>query len=168
MKPKGATHNNLLYPHTCIKDREAYLFYKKNYSSHKRNKITRQSDWTKIVDECWKEIGTQITESRGGVFIPKLGYFAIWMSPLKAKQEAFHHTKGKVTMYNDHTDNHVYHPTLFTNLERGDKLKLWNMDREFNQVLTRRMAKELRAGKRYVIKCRLIKKLYKQKKTFKL
>jgi hypothetical protein len=162
MKKPGDTQFRI-YPPVSVKDRAAYKFYKANKDIAKKNKVTTFEEWLRIINACYKQIEENVTAKKGGVMIKGLGYFAIWMSPLKMKRKTFN--RGKyVDIYNDHTDHHIYHPSLFTNLESGSALKHFTMDREFHQKITRTIAKELRKGVRYVLRYTALKKIYVNEK----
>lgn len=151
-----------LHPTSGLTGRNAFYFYRRNSTTFKYNKIDNHKEWLIILNALWKEVGTQLLDSPGGVFVPRLGYFAIWMSPTKSKQYYVDAKIGSVKTYNDHTGHHAFHPGLFTSIERGGgDFRYWTMDRAFSRSITRGLAKRLKAGKKYVLKYTLVKKLFK-------
>lgn len=143
-----------------IKTRVAYNFYKKQVGL-KKNRIKRFEPWRDVIDAFWKEVTETFIEDENGVYVKGLGYIALFMSPYKKAEFMFHHTKGPTKLYNYHTDNRSFHPTIFTELGRGGSFNYFTMDRAFNQKVTRRISKNLRKGKKYFLRYTLIKNIFK-------
>ena len=154
--------SNKIFGTLGIQNKKGYAFYKKDYKASEKYKCKTYQEWRDIHDAIWEEISDQVVESKGGVFIKKLGYFAIMMSPRRRK--VYLTTSGKYT-YNDHTTNHPYHMTLFTNLIANTKLKYWVMDRGYSSRIRKKVYRNLKKGKKYMLKYTLLKKLYLGKET---
>ena len=150
----------LLYPERSIIDASGYSYYRKNKKIAPSNKVKTLKEWRKINKTIWEEIGKAIIESDGGVQVEGIGYFAVWMNPNKQKE--YFNTKDGISLgYNDHTDHHTYHLSVFPRLGGLKSLCSWSMDRTFNRSITRPISSNLKKGKKYYFKYSLVKKLFR-------
>lgn len=143
-------------PPVGIVDFKAYYFYRKNTKIARIHQLRCKKKWEPIVRSIFKEITKGITEQKAGVFIPRLGYFAIWMVPHKKKVWDFG-SKGKKFFYNFHTDSHQYHPGFFPNVEKNSPFSGYSMDSTFSRTVNKELVQNLRAGVKYEFKFTLIR-----------
>lgn len=139
IKENGAFLNNGLSVHY-----NAYCKRKKISKYEKVDKITL----IKIAGNILKEIGNQLVEAKGGVFIKNFGYFFIWKTQAKGTYgEKYKHNKDGAN-YNYATNNYYYKP-IFIPSGGPYNMRYWSMDNRFNLGLRKRIKEKLVSGYKY-------------------
>ena len=112
-----------VYGEKKLHSKEAYYFYKKNYTADIKYKAREYETWAKIHREIWREITNSLLASEAGLYIKKFGYLAIVMLPYRQIVRKVITKNIKYTYYNDHSDNKVYTINYFSNLVKNNKFR---------------------------------------------
>ena len=102
----------------------------------------------KIVGNIFKEIGIQITDSKGGVMIRNFGYFFVWKTQARIPYGARYKNNGSEPMFNYATKNYMYKP-IFIPSGGPNNMRYWSMDHKFEKPLRMRIKNKLIAGFKY-------------------
>ena len=100
-------------------------YYRKQYKAPKR-KIRNFKEYKDKGNALTKAISEAISESRGGVYLPKWGYIFNFLIPRKMRRMT---SNGK--KYNHHTDNRVY-MLMFIPDKKATVMRPWVMTKSFN------------------------------------
>lgn len=150
---------------TSICKNDGYSFYRKHYDGLvKSKKISKREEWKKIHSLAWQTVKEAILEKESGVVLEGLGYFCIYMNPLKKKVVLPNRELPVIKCeerFNYHSEHHTYHPVLFTNIHKTDKFYCWSMERTFMRGFRKELSKRLKAGKKYALRFTTVRKIYK-------
>lgn len=135
-----------------LKDREFYEYYKKN-----RKKVCtgiyQYNDFKKAVGSLMTSLSTLIKEKEGGVYIEKLGYFAVFKTPIKTKKVDLFDTslKGLIRQ-------HRWYPYFFGDID-NPAFKHWTMSKAFLPYLNSTIKVKIKKGKKYKLYYSVLKTL---------
>ncbi len=103
-----------------------------------------------IVKTIFEEIGKQMVESKGGVFIRNFGYFFVWKTPHKDTygKHYKHNIEKDTELYNHHSQHYVYKPT-FIPAGGHNNLRYWSMDNKFSKPVRDGINRQIRSGHKY-------------------
>lgn len=123
----------------------------------KRDRVDKY-ELMKIAMAIFKEIGLQITETRGGVFIKNFGYFFIWKTNRKMTFGTKYKWNNKRPQYNHHSEYYRYMPVFYP---AGGPLNLrfWTMDYKFHHKVKSGIKIKLKQGFKYRMYAHTLKKL---------
>ncbi len=98
---------------------ESYNYYKNNRKEFSPNVRTKRA-WEVVCNTLFKSIQKLIIQKEGGVYLKKIGYFAMVKHP------------KKVLHYERHKKMVKHHPFFFGEGAFQD----WNFDKKFTRALT--------------------------------
>ena len=97
-----------------LQTNKEYVVYRKNTHLVDAYKIKDRSVWKKFVVDYYRFLRDTLLESKYGVFLPEVGYFFNFLSPVKRVAKVFSRDKAgvvrRVNEYNFHTNGHRYVP----------------------------------------------------------
>jgi ligand-binding SRPBCC domain-containing protein len=136
------------------------------YKDHKAHNKSRPSvqfenktEMFKVVRAILKEIAKSFLEDEEGVVLDRLGYLAVWKSPVKRIKKGMLPNKKKLNI-NAHTQGYMYTPTLFTDVFSKTPFRFWTMDRAFTEDIKSGLAAQLRKGVKYKLRHTLVKSMF--------
>lgn len=143
--------------------REMLKRYNKSKSGLGKGKtLVNREELMKIVHAILKKTADKLVENEGGVLLDGIGYFFVWAIPKRQGEISRRFVNGNELryLYNHQTQGYVYTPLLLTNaLKRNELLQPWSMDYTFSAVIKKKLAVNLKAGKKYKMYYSLIKAL---------
>ena len=154
-----------MIPTVSLRNRESYRRFRAKCLERGDTKVLHRDVYMNIVEALFKEIAIGIAEKDAGVFIPRLGYFAVWMTPCKRKISLIRDNGQSKVTYNHHSDSYIYHIGLFTELAKNKAMRYYTMDREFVASLALEVSKNIFAGKKYKLHLTELKQILRNKKA---
>lgn len=166
MKTKKHTEGlNLIEQDNLVKPKVPFTEAWKNYRESnkkraRRNKISTQAEYNRIIKDCFRLIAYLWTNSTGGVYVKGLGYFTLYRPLLKFQKE------GSLEFVNNffRTHGYSYLLTHITTLKPNDSFKGFKIKRAFTPVKYDTRDNIIK-GRRYTMNSILIRE-YLKKRTF--
>lgn len=129
--------------------REAYKEYKEKHSGKKYSKasvIKNRDKYREIVDALGEAASELMLGYPGGLFLPKMGYFFIWMLP--RKMQTFMPKKGGSRSYfNLKTNNQIFSPVFIPN--RNTWMSVYSMDKKFAHTVRQGIKTKIDQGGKF-------------------
>lgn len=139
-----------------LKDREFYEYYKKNRKSVSKG-VERYADWSRAVARLMLSIKDLMIETEGGVFVEKLGYFAIFKTYKKTDKKK---KNGSLSTY---IKDYRYYPYFFGEVS-NPIFKGWFMSMMFTPETIKDIKEQLQKGFKYQLHLTTVKSLIKANK----
>jgi hypothetical protein len=156
----GYTRTNVIEPVATITGQREYLtFLKYKKTLKKKLQVNSQAQLRLITNSLLKKIGDDLIENEGGVMLRNLGYFFVYRSQRKhvfQKEEEDGNTK--ISIYKKHGGKKVQ--LIFYPCRKGGRPLLgWTLDKNFTDVLKKRLEAKLDRGVTYKMYLYSFKKL---------
>lgn len=137
---------------------KAYSYYwrkikKKVAKKHQLEK--KEFDY--VARKIFKKLSEKIAESPSGVIVPRVGYFAHWMTPEPIPFFALR-SESPIKFENWDTDGYWYETHLFADVVNRSILRGWEFT--FSSEIKRQRFKKLKGGMRYRLHYHALKNLY--------
>ena len=149
---------NRLVDGTKLLHHSIYTEYRKYEDIPKTKKVKDREELRKVMDCICKHIGEGVVENPGGVIVDGLGYFFVWMPPVKGtyfkKQEG-----GSTKEWNYHTNHYMYFPTFIPTRPKIRILNAWTMDKAFHEQVRGGITNKLKSGGKYRMYVHTLKQL---------
>lgn len=141
--------------------RDSWLRYKRLTKKEKpENLVTSYLEFSKIARTILKKLAVGIINRKGGVFMKNLGYFCVWMSPVKSTSTSLTRQDGtKISLLNLE-EPYPYMIHVFFHNKAWRDLNCWSMERTFHRDIKVGVSKNLRNFKNYTFHLSLIRRMF--------
>ncbi len=136
-----------------------------HYRSLHKNKskellVESYPEFSLIARTIFKNVAKAMVEKPGGVFMRGLGYFCVWMSPVKMDQATIEGKDGKRISLMNFDEPYRYNPHLFVDAGGNKDSEGWSMERTFHRDIKTGVSANLRNYKPYTFHWSIIKRMF--------
>lgn len=132
-----------------------YAFMEKKFKRKFRDRPFRREKRV-IVNKLFEVISDELLNRDSGVVLDKLGYLAVWVTPIKVR--LIDYTTNERTKFMHETNGYFYNVGLFTEVfKNGYRKAGWSMDSAFALAMKRAVFRKVKAGKKYILQYRAVR-----------
>jgi len=148
-------------PTKKIVSRDGYKHYRDLHKSNNMFYLVKDyAEFSLIARTLFKNIAQAMINKSGGVYMKGLGYFCVWMSPVKTDQTTIKDKSGRLISFMNFDEPYRYNPHVFIDSGRDRDIHGWSMERSFHREIKRGISKNLRNYKPYTFHWSFIKRMF--------
>lgn len=148
-------------PSKKIISREGFRHYISIHKNKNKNFLVKDyAEFSLISRTIFKNIAWAMVNKLGGVYVKGLGYFCVWMSPIKMTHTLLKAKEGKLISLMNFEEPYRYNPHLFADSSGFSALHGWSMERTFHRDIRIGISENLYNFKPYTFHWSIIKKMF--------